>query len=206
MSFWSRERDEAMTPAEVDQVRKAELTRPLSRAIGEAHHDHRAKAPERVGFGVLTMSDSRDLSKDVSGETIAKLASLAGHPVEWRQLVPDEPAEIKRAIAEALGERGVHILVATGGTGVSPRDVTIDTVLPLFERRLPGFGEIFRYLSFNDIGAAAFLSRAEAGVIAGRPVFLLPGSPKACQLAMEKLILPEAAHLVALVRPELRRP
>lgn len=173
-------------------------------SAGDAPAEHRAHAPRTLGFAVLAMSDSRDLSRDVSGEVIADLVQRAGHRLLTRALVRDEPDAILQAVDAALGTHGVDLLVLTGGTGVSPRDVTPETLLPRFEKRLPGFGELFRHLSFQEIGSAAMLSRADAGILRGRPVFLLPGSPKACRLAMERLILPEAAHLVGVLRPETR--
>lgn len=152
------------------------------------------------------MSDSRSLSHDVSGEVISDLLQRAGHLLVRRDLVRDEPDAILAALDNALGTDGVDVLVLTGGTGVAARDVTPDAVAARFERPIPGFGELFRALSFQEVGSAAMLTRAEAGVVDRRPVFLLPGSPKACRLAMERLILPEAGHLVGLLRPETRDP
>ena len=170
----------------------------------DAPHEHREQAPRTLGFGVLAMSDSRDLARDVSGEIISDLVQRAGHRLVSRALVKDEREAILQAVNSALDTHGVDVLVLTGGTGLSSRDVTPDTLLPRFERPIPGFGELFRLLSFQEVGSAAMLSRAEAGIIRGRPVFLLPGSPKACRLAMERLILPEVAHLVGVLRPETR--
>jgi molybdenum cofactor biosynthesis protein B len=161
---------------------------------------HKAHAPTRLRFAIVTMSDSRERAQDASGDAIAELAKAAGHEVALRFLVRDEPAEIREAFESALRDPCVDVVVGTGGTGVAPRDVTPETVRPLLERPLPGFGEIFRMLSWHEVGSAAMASRAEAGVAKGRLVFLLPGSTKACRLAMDRLILPEAGHLVALLR------
>lgn len=163
-----------------------------------SHHEHKASAPRSVAFAIITVSDSRNAATDASGDLLAELVKGAGHAVAHRALVRDESAEIVRALDDALPR--ADVLVFTGGTGVAPRDVTPDALVPRLDRTLPGFGELFRMLSWQEIGSAAMTSRAEAGVAGARLVFLLPGSPKACRLAMEKLILPEAAHLVGLMR------
>jgi molybdenum cofactor biosynthesis protein B len=162
--------------------------------------EHKAHAPRHVRFGLLTVSDSRTSATDRSGDECARLVLAAGHEVARRALVRDEASDIRKAVEALLADATVEVVVATGGTGVAPRDVTPDAVAPLFEKRLPGFGEIFRMLSWTEVGSAAMLSRAEAGVAAGKPVFLLPGSPSACRLAMERLILPETGHLAGLLR------
>lgn len=146
------------------------------------------------------MSDSRTPETDEGGALLAQLALASGHRVASRQLVRDEPEAQRMALRSALDVPGADVVVFTGGTGLAPRDVTPEALSPLFEKRLPGFGELFRALSYQEIGSAAIASRADAGVVRGRLVFLLPGSPKACRLAMERLILPEAAHLVGQLR------
>ena len=118
-----------------------------------------------------------------------------GHPVAFRQIVKDEPTEIRAAVAAALDRADLGAVILTGGTGVAPRDQTPEAVEPLLDRVVPGFGELFRFLSYEDIGSAALLSRALAGLAAGRVVFVIPGSRGAVRLAMEKLILPEIGHL-----------
>jgi molybdopterin adenylyltransferase len=157
---------------------------------------HRRAAPSSVPSAVLTVSDTRTLETDTGGALVAELLAAAGHPVVSRERVPDEPDAIRRAALAALESPGVRALVVTGGTGIAPRDVTPDTLEPLLERVVPGFGELFRALSFQEIGSAALLSRALAGLRAGRVVFVLPGSRGAVRLAMERLILPELGHLV----------
>ena len=119
----------------------------------------------------------------------------AGHPVVFREIVRDEPAEIRAVVAAALDRADMGAVILTGGTGVAPRDQTPEAVEPLLDRVVPGFGELFRFLSYEDIGSAALLSRALAGLAAGRVVFVIPGSRGAVRLAMEKLILPEIGHL-----------
>jgi molybdopterin adenylyltransferase len=171
--------------------------------------EHRANAPAAgaVRVAVLTVSDTRTLESDEGGATLESMVRAAGFEVVARALVPDEPAPVRAQVqAWAPGEGGaadrdVSAVLITGGTGVSPRDTTVDTVQPLFQRRLDGFGELFRLLSFQEIGPAAMLSRATAGILNGVAVFVVPGSPAAIRLALERLILPELAHLVG----ELRR-
>lgn len=138
----------------------------------------------------------------MSGRTLSGLAHVAGHRVEETAVVPDDVATIRRAVRRMLALPGVDVVVLTGGTGFSPRDVTIDAVQPLLDQPVEGFGELFRALSYQQVGAAAMLSRATAGLAGGKAVFLLPGSPKAVSLAMEKLILPEAGHLLGQARRE----
>ncbi len=160
-------------------------------------HQHRQAAPARVPTAVVTVSDTRSLETDTGGALVAELLEGAGHPVAGRQIVRDEPAEIARAVEETTRSADIQAVIVTGGTGVAPRDVTPDTVEPLLDRVVPGFGELFRMLSYEDIGSAALLSRALAGLRAGRVVFVVPGSRGAVRLALEKLILPEIGHLVA---------
>lgn len=161
---------------------------------------HRRAAPILLGFAVITVSDTRTVENDTSGRTLADLAQGAGHRIETATIVPDEVAAIRRAVREALRSDAVDVVVLTGGTGFSPRDVTLDAVEPLLETRIDGFGELFRMLSWQQVGSAAMLSRAAAGLVGGRAVFLLPGSTKAVALAMESLILPEAGHLLGQAR------
>lgn len=161
---------------------------------------HRQYAPAVLGFAVITVSDSRRPEDDTSGRTIREMAEASGHRIEDSTLVPDDVAAIRDALRRMLARPGVDVVVTTGGTGLSPRDLTLEAVGPLLDRPIEGFGELFRMLSYNQVGAAAILSRAAAGLIGDRAVFLLPGSPKAVALAMEKLILPEAGHLLAQAR------
>ena len=131
---------------------------------------------------------------------LERLATAAGHRLVERRIVPDDIVEIRAAAGEILRRQEVDVLVLSGGTGFSPRDLTLEAATPLFDRRIEGFGELFRMLSFAEVGAAAMLSRAAAGVIGTRAVFVLPGSPKAVALAMQRLILPEAGHLLGQTR------
>ena len=164
----------------------------------DAHHASDLATP--LGFAVLTVTDSRLPEEDRSGPLARNLAAAAGHRIEETRLLPNEPLAIQEEVRELLAREEVDAVVLTGGTGVSPRDITVEAVRPLLERSLEGFGEIFRALSYGQIGAAAMLSRAIAGVARGKAVFVLPGSPAAIQLAMEKLILPEIRHLLGQAR------
>jgi molybdenum cofactor biosynthesis protein B len=162
---------------------------------GHRAHHHRQAAPARVPTAVVTVSDTRTLDDDTGGAKVVELLEAGGHPVADRRIVPDEPDAIARAFEALVAHDDVRAVIFTGGTGVAPRDVTPDTVEPLLDRVVPGFGELFRILSYEDIGSAALLSRALAGLKNGRVVFVLPGSRGAVSLAMEKLILPELGHL-----------
>jgi molybdenum cofactor biosynthesis protein B len=161
-----------------------------------AHH-HRKAAAAKVPTAVIAVSDTRTLSTDAGGARIAELLAAAGHPVVSREVVRDEPDQIRAALARWLRDDAARAVILTGGTGVAPRDVTPEAVEPLLERGVPGFGELFRALSFQEVGTAAMLSRALAGIAAGRVVFVLPGSRAAVELALTKLILPELGHLAA---------
>lgn len=168
----------------------------------DSAEQHRSTAPSSLGFGVITVSDTRRPEDDLSGRSLAALAQVAGHRVEGPVLVADDVAAIRSAVRRMLAVSWVDVVVLNGGTGFAPRDVTLDAVVPLFDKPVEGFGELFRMLSWQQVGAAAMLSRAAAGLVGTRAVFLLPGSPKAVSLAMEKLILPEAAHLLGQARRE----
>ncbi|MFQ5697958.1 MAG: molybdenum cofactor biosynthesis protein B [Myxococcota bacterium] len=149
---------------------------------------------------ILTVSDSRDLEHDRSGGAIEEALAGAGHQVVERGIVRDEPGAIRQAVLKAIARADVDAAIVTGGTGVSPRDSTPEAIEPLLERRLDGFGELFRSLSFQEIGAAAMLSRALAGTARRTAVFVLPGSVAAVRLGLERLILPELGHLIGQLR------
>lgn len=169
--------------------------------------EHRAGAVPRstVRVSVISVSDTRTSETDEGGALVEAMTREAGFSVLRRDLVPDEPSIIRDSVAALATGRGPSrpdAILLTGGTGVAPRDGTVDAVAPLFERRLDGFGELFRMLSFGEIGAAAMLSRSCAGITTdGVAVFIMPGSPAAIRLALSRLILPELGHLVS----ELRR-
>ncbi len=157
---------------------------------------HRAAAPGSVGCAVLTVSDSRTEETDTSGALIRRLLEEHGHRVVAYRIVKDEPALIRDTIAAWVKQSDVRAILSNGGTGIAARDTTYDAIAALLDKRLDGFGEIFRMLSYAEIGPAAMLSRAVAGVHRGRLLVAMPGSPNAVRLAMEKLIVPELGHLV----------
>ena len=163
---------------------------------GSVPREHKAHAPKSVGCFVLTVSDSKTPETDTSGSLIRELLEKAGHAVVGSAVVKDEPSEVRAVIRSQGAAPPVQAIIMTGGTGITSRDSTFEAVEALLDKRLTGFGELFRFLSYQEIGPAAMLSRAQAGVSQGRIVFSLPGSPNACRLALEKLILPELGHLV----------
>src|SRR5262245_24171462 len=153
-------------------------------------HEHRGKAKRHVGCAVLTVSDTRTEATDESGARLKGLLSEAGHEVVHYAIVPDDPARIRGALQPLFAERRIQAIFLTGGTGLAPRDTTFEAVRALFEKEIDGFGELFRMLSFAEIGAAAMLSRATAGIVAGKALFSMPGSTAAVELAMRKLAIP----------------
>jgi molybdenum cofactor biosynthesis protein B len=158
--------------------------------------EHKRHAPRSVGCAVITVSDSRDEATDDSGQMIQEALRKDGHASLLYRLVPDDPDAIRRTIEDAVGTEGVQAVLINGGTGVSRRDTTYEVVAGMVEKRLDGFGELFRMLSYDEIGSAAMMSRAVAGISRGAVIFAMPGSPAAVRLALEKLILPELGHVV----------
>lgn len=161
--------------------------------------EHRAGAVAGVECTVLTISDSRTAETDSSGRAIAALLGESGHVVAGRQILRDEPDQVRAAVQASLG--AVDAIITTGGTGITSRDSTYEAIAALFEKRLDGFGELFRALSYAEIGSAAMMTRAAAGVAGRTVIFMLPGSEHAVRLAMTKLIVPELGHVIR----ELRR-
>lgn len=162
--------------------------------------EHKATAPRSIGCFVLTISDSKTEATDTSGQLIRELLTGAGHTVVGHAIVRDEPTQVTGLIRKGCADAAVEAFILTGGTGVTSRDSTYEAVEVLLDKRLSGFGELFRMLSYQEIGAAAMMSRAQGGVVQGRALFSLPGSPNACRLALEKLILPELGHVLREVR------
>jgi molybdopterin adenylyltransferase len=155
---------------------------------------HRKEAPASVRCFVLTISDTRTAETDTSGDAIAQALASAGHEVVGRRIVRDDPVTVREIVrAES---RNVPVIVTTGGTGITSRDSTYEAISTLLDKRLDGFGELFRMLSYEQIGSAAMLSRACAGSIGTTAIFALPGSEQAVRLAMDKLVLPEIGHVV----------
>ena len=163
-------------------------------------HQHRKTAPESLAVGILTVSTSRSIEDDESGQWIAKRARKEGHAIRFHQVVTDDIEAIRTAALEAIRQSGLHALLVTGGTGITPKDVTIEALKPLFSKEMTAFGALFAQLSYEEIDSAAILSRAAAGIIGDTIVFCMPGSKKACQLACKALIFPELGHVVAHVQ------
>nr|WP_290223181.1 MogA/MoaB family molybdenum cofactor biosynthesis protein [Trichocoleus desertorum] len=164
------------------------------------HQPHPDSANIVVSCAVITVSDTRSFESDRSGQAIQQLLSTAGHQVHEYTIVPDEPAQIQAQI-QALSQRvDLDAVIVNGGTGIAPRDTTYDAIEKLLEKTLPGFGELFRWLSYQEIGSRAIASRAVAGVYQNKLIFSVPGSTNAVTLAMEKLILPELVHLASQIQ------
>jgi molybdopterin adenylyltransferase len=161
-----------------------------------SHRDHKRGAPQQVGCVVITCSDTRTAETDTSGQLIMRLLKEHGHEVSGYEVVKDDPSEIRGKLQAAVQKDAVQAIIINGGTGLSRRDSTFETIDGMLEKRLEGFGEIFRYLSYQDIGSPAMMSRATAGLYRGRIIFSTPGSEGAVRLAMEKLILPELGHII----------
>jgi molybdenum cofactor biosynthesis protein B len=159
--------------------------------------EHKERGKKSIRCYVITVSDSRDETTDTSGQTIRSGLSAEGHETAAYRIVKDEPVQIEALLNEALASPDVDAVIVNGGTGIAPRDGTFEVVSRLLEKKLDGFGEIFRYLSYLDIGSAAIMSRAAAGTARGKVLISLPGSKGAVSLAMEKLILPELRHMVS---------
>jgi molybdenum cofactor biosynthesis protein B len=176
-------------------------------ALSETSKEHKEKAPEQLNFAVIIISTSRYRASqagkpvtDESRDLILKLLKNNGYEVAVQRLINDDKVAIREIVGELLKSPKVDVIVSTGGTGINPADVTIEAVKPMLEKELPGFGELFRHLTFQEIGSAAVMSRAVAGVANGKAVFCLPGSPHAVRLCLERLILPETAHIVLHAR------
>ena len=164
------------------------------------HIEHQSQGPQSIRCAVITVSDTRTEQTDTGGQSVIVHLTAAGHTVVHREIVPDEPARM-RPLLESLRDRDdVDAILLTGGTGITSRDQTFETVTALLDKPLPGYGEVFRMLSYQEIGAAAILSRATGGLIGRKVLLTMPGSPAAVRLAMEKIIVPELTHLVREAR------
>ncbi|MDH5448569.1 MAG: MogA/MoaB family molybdenum cofactor biosynthesis protein [Candidatus Bathyarchaeota archaeon] len=175
--------------------------------MSESSRKHKAEAPTKLGFALVTCSTSRFTSlkkgkhvDDPSGDFIVQTLRKSGHKIISRVLASDDEKMIKEAVEGALQNDNVSAIIVCGGTGIAPKDVTIETVTPLLRKILPGFGELFRRLSYDNMGSAAILSRAVAGITNGKVVFCIPGSVNAVRLCLDKLILPETGHIVKHAR------
>jgi molybdenum cofactor biosynthesis protein B len=158
--------------------------------------EHKSHAPASVSCFVLTVSDTRTEANDTGGQAIRDLLEMSGHRISGQAIVRDDPDAVTSTVDGWLRDAHTQVIITTGGTGITSRDGTFEAIDKLLEKRLPGFGELFRMLSYHQIGPAAMMSRATAGRARGKAIFVLPGSPDAVRLAMTKLILPELGHVV----------
>jgi molybdenum cofactor biosynthesis protein B len=164
------------------------------------HQEHQAQSPQSLRCAVITVSDTRTLETDTGGQGVIVRLTAAGHEIIRREIIPDEPARMRPLLEDLSRQHDLDAILLTGGTGVTSRDQTFETVSALLDKPLPGYGEIFRMLSYQEIGAAAILSRAIGGLIGRKVLLTMPGSPAAVRLAMEKIIIPELPHLVREAR------
>jgi molybdopterin adenylyltransferase len=162
--------------------------------------EHKKKSDIRADVAVITLSTSRSLDTDKSGDLIQKMLEEKGHRVPVRKVLPDNRNTLRAALRELAREKNISAIITNGGTGLAPTDVTIEAVQGMLDKVLPGFNSLFMLLSYPQVKSAAMLSRALAGTIKGKILFCLPGSPRACKLAMESLILPELGHVSMLLR------
>ena len=168
--------------------------------MSESVHNHRESAPDRVRVAILTISDTRTPETDTGGDTVDELMRGAGHEIVQRAIVRDEVSSIWTMLVDLLARPDVDAIVSTGGTGISARDTTYEVVDRMLEKKLEGFGEIFRMLSYEEIGAAAIMSRSVAGSVGAKFIACLPGSRNAVRLAVEELLVPEISHVVFELR------
>ena len=186
---------------EEQEMRMNQSEGPSRREVEQAANlktfeEHRAEGPDAVTCGVLTVSDTRTEETDTSGKLIMNMLRDMGHQVSFYRIVKDEPTQIRESLLEACANPDIQVVISNGGTGITKRDTTYDVVVSILEKEMPGFGELFRHVSFGDIGTAAMLTRATAGTCRDTIIMTLPGSGNACRTGMEKIILPEISHMV----------
>src|SRR5262245_1920181 len=172
----------------------------MTRMAARSDAQHKAQAPRSVRCYVITVSDTRTEETDTSGAAIVARLTAAGHSVAGHTIVRDDAELVRDAVVRQLAQPDVQAIITTGGTGITSRDSTYEAVTAMLQKRLDGFGELFRMLSYEQIGSAAMMSRACAGLVAGRILIALPGSEDAVTLAMDKLVVPELSHLVQQAR------
>ncbi|MFX1259391.1 MAG: molybdenum cofactor biosynthesis protein B [Promethearchaeota archaeon] len=173
----------------------------------KVHEEHKKKAPKNLSIAIIIVSTSRfneikenKQSSDKTIPLVKKILEDYEHILlAYSEIIADSEIQIKKTLTKFLEENAIDVLIFSGGTGLSPKDVTYETIKPLLEKKLAGFGELFRFLSYEDIGSSAMLSRAIAGTIKNKVIFLIPGSPNAVKLALNKLILPEIGHILYLI-------
>ena len=169
------------------------------RKLNDSVAEHKSRSNFPSGVAVVTLSNSRSLDTDTSGDVIQELLEKNGHHVPVRKVLPDNLKTLQTTLRGLLRNKKVHAIVTTGGTGLAPTDVTIEAVRPMLDKELTGFNSLFMLLSYPQVKSAAMMSRALAGTIKGKAVFCLPGSPRACKLALESLIIPELGHIRMLL-------
>ena len=175
--------------------------------MSETTKIHKAHAPTNLKFAIFICSTSRhqalqkgEATTDVSGDSIENMLKAAGHTILFRRVISDDKTMIEHAVKSVLDNPGIDAAIFSGGTGLTKADVTIETVSSFFTKTLPGFGEFFRRISYDQVGSAAVMSRATAGIAEGKALFCIPGSPNAVKISVEMLILPEAPHIVRHAR------
>lgn len=164
------------------------------------HEEHQTQGPPTAACAVITVSDTRTIETDTGGQAVIVHLTAAGHVVTCREIIPDDPDRMRPLLLSLKDRSDVDVILMTGGTGISTRDQTFETVSSLLDKPLPGYGEIFRMLSYQEIGPAAILSRAVGGLMGRKVLLTMPGSPAAIRLAMEKIIIPQLAHLLREAR------
>ena len=167
--------------------------------IGNPVMEHKVRSRLSASVAVITLSSSRSANDDLSGDTIQKLLEENGHKVDVRELISDNRNVLRATLRELVRQKDVQAIITTGGTGLASSDITIETVRGMLDKELPGFNSLFMLLSYPQVKSASMLSRATAGTIKGKLIFCLPGSPRACKLVTESLIIPELGHMLALV-------
>ena len=170
------------------------------RKLEDSVAEHRKKSAISAGVAVLTLSTSRSLNTDKSGDVIQSKLEENGHKIPVRKVLPDNRDILRDTLNEILKNKKVDAIITSGGTGLTPTDVTVEAVRDMLDKELPGFNALFMQLSYAQVKSAAMLSRALAGTIKGKVIFCLPGSPRACEMAMESLIMPELGHILMLLR------
>lgn len=180
----------------VDFTILAKMVQPMNQSNEDQQHHH--SDLDTVRYGIITVSSSRNIDDDPSGDLLEEAIRSAGHAVEYRSLLSDDEGDIRTEVETVLKQKSIDCLISTGGTGVTPDDVTIEAISPLFEKALPGFGELFRQLSYDDIGVRVVGTRAVGGIVRETPVFCLPGSTNAVELAIKEIILPVVPHVAGL--------
>ncbi|NVM53127.1 MAG: molybdenum cofactor biosynthesis protein MoaB [Candidatus Helarchaeota archaeon] len=174
-----------------------------SKKIPLSHHKKKYK---NINFSLIIVSDTRsqqfqtgDTPQDLTSPLVGKILLKSNYILQNKFIVPDDKDEILQILSSLIDKSDIDIILTSGGTGISPRDQTLETIQPLFDKEIMGFGEIFRYMSFEEIGSAAMLSRATAGIIKSKIIFVLPGNPNAVELALNKLIIPEIDHMLNMI-------